>query len=96
MAERPGLSQDQVDLPPGIRDHDVESTSPIPGFGDCSLTDGVALGVELGDQAIERVSIRVDHDVDVVCRTRVAVIGAREGPGQHVRDSGSVEFSDAG
>ncbi len=73
-----------------IHDHDIELPTSIPSFGNCFLTDVVLVTDELGDQAVERVSVRVD----VVCRTRIIVIGARKRSGQPMRDSSSTELTD--
>ncbi len=73
-----------------IQDHDIELPTSIPSFGNCFLTDVVRVTDELGDQAIERVSVRVD----VVCRTRITVTGARKRSGQPMRDSSSTELTD--
>jgi len=45
-------------------------------------------------ERVQRCARRIDHQVDVVRRSRHAMQRARDGPGNHVRDAAGVECFD--
>jgi hypothetical protein len=69
-------------------------TSARESFEGRGFAHVVAVSIEVAHELREGLARRVDDQVDVVRRPRVAVVGARERAGEHVGDPGSLELED--
>ena len=84
--EWPILPDHETDLPRAVHIDDVEHRPPPQGVACDVRVDVERIHVDAREKPFERLRRRVDHDVEIVRGSRLAVHHARERADDHVRD----------